>query len=72
MTFAYFMAYFSPLGGRINGTPSHLDFSKSVEYDPNIVKDVSRWNSTNECTYFETATSDEVGRYARSTRRVTI
>ena len=25
-----------------------------------------------ECTYFETATSDEVGRYARSTRRVTI
>ena len=27
---------------------------------------------SNECTYFETATSDEVGRYARSTRRVTI
>ena len=26
----------------------------------------------NECTYFETATSGEVGRYARSTRRVTI
>ena len=39
---------------------------------PKIDENVKNRDFSNECTYFERATSDEVGRYARSTRRVTI